>query len=103
MEEALKTYLEDIDEFDHDCVKAICEAVKERNSEPTLEEVIRIYESGYYTFYPNMDLEDVALEIVRDTTDFPRNWEQYLDLTRMASDLQDDGYIETIYGTIYLE
>ena len=102
--EMLQNYLEElVDEFDHDCIKAIWEALKERDSEPNLEEAIYIYENGHYIFYHDMDLEDVALELIRDTTNFPRNWEKYLDLTKMASDLEDDRYIETFYGTIYLE
>lgn len=103
MEQELEKYLEGIDELDHDCVKAICEAVEERYLEPNFKEVVRIYEEGYYIFYPDMDLEDVALEIIRNTINFPRNWEKYLDLPQMARDLEDDRYIETSYGTVCLE
>ena len=102
--EMLQNYLEElVDELDPDCVKAIWEALKERDGEPNLEEAIHIYKNGHYIFYHDMELEDVALEIIRDTTDFPRNWEKYLDLPQMASDLEYDGYIETTYGVIYLE
>jgi hypothetical protein len=101
--EMLQNYLEElVDEFDHPIVYAIWEALEERE-EPTFSEVRDIFEKSRFIFYHDMDLEDVAIEIIRDTTNFPRDWEKYLDLPKMASDLEDDGYIETNYGTIYLE
>ena len=58
---------------------------------------------GYFTFYPNMDLEEVAEEIVNDcyfTKDTPDILTRYFDYAAFARDLGYDGYYETTHGVI---
>lgn len=54
------------------------------------------------TFYHDMDLEDVAREIVEDCYNLPENLERYFDYEAFARDLSFDGYVETDYGTILI-
>ena len=63
-----------------------------------IESAIERYE--YSTFYPEMDLEDVAREIVEDCYDLPENLERYFDYEAFARDLSFDNYSETEYGVI---
>ena len=58
---------------------------------------------GCFTFYPNMDMDDVAAELAdewlnsKDIPDFIRN---YFDYSAFARDLRFDGYTETAHGVI---
>ena len=56
-------------------------------------------------FYRNMDLEDVAYELVQEcyfTKDTPEIFERYFDYKAFARDLSFDGYTEVSNGTILL-
>lgn len=55
------------------------------------------------TFYHDMDLIDVAYDIVEDCYNLPENLERYFDYEAFARDLGFDGYIETDYGTILIQ
>ena len=54
------------------------------------------------TFYPEMDLEDVAHDIIEECYDLPEIAERYFDYKAFARDLGYDGYTETEYGVICL-
>ena len=53
-------------------------------------------------FYPEMDLEDVARDIIEECYDLPEIAERYFDYESFARDLGYDGYTETEYGVICL-
>lgn len=61
---------------------------------------IKHYEDS--TFYPEMDLEDVARNIIEEGYDLPEIAERYFDYDAFARDLGYDGYTETEYGVICL-
>ena len=52
------------------------------------------------TFYHDMDLVDVAYDIVEECYNLPENLERYFDYEAFARDLEIEGYTETYYGTI---
>lgn len=52
------------------------------------------------TFYHDMDLVDVAYDIVEECYNLPENLERYFDYEAFARDLEVEGYTETYYGTI---
>lgn len=52
------------------------------------------------TFYHDMDLIDVAYDIVEECYSLPENLERYFDYEAFARDLEIEGYTETYYGTI---
>lgn len=52
------------------------------------------------TFYHDMDLVDVAYDIVEECYNLPENLERYFDYEAFARDLEIEGYTETNYGTI---
>ena len=54
------------------------------------------------TFYPEMDLEDVARDIIEECYDLPEIAVHYFDYDAFARDLGYDGYTETEYGVICL-
>lgn len=54
------------------------------------------------TFYPEMDLEDVAHDIIEECYDLPEIALRYFDYESFARDLGYDGYTETEYGVICL-
>lgn len=54
------------------------------------------------TFYPEMDLEDVARDIIEECYDLPEIAVRYFDYESFARDLGYDGYTETEYGVICL-
>lgn len=54
------------------------------------------------TFYPEMDLEDVARDIIEECYDLPEIALRYFDYESFARDLRYDGYTETEYGVICL-
>lgn len=54
------------------------------------------------TFYHDMDLIDVAYDIVEECYNLPENIERYFDYEAFARDLGFDGYTETDYGTILI-
>lgn len=65
-----------------------------------LEDALDNYENS--TFYPEMDLEDVARNIIENYYDLPEIAEHYFDYESFARDLGFDGYTETSYGVICL-
>ena len=52
------------------------------------------------TFYHDMDLVDVAYDIIEECYNLPDNLERYFDYEAFARDLEIEGYTETYYGTI---
>lgn len=69
----------------------------------SFEEAMGKQQRGYFTFYANMDLEDVADELVNEcyfTKDTPDIFTRYFDYEEFARDLSFDGYTETSYGVI---
>jgi antirestriction protein len=58
---------------------------------------------GHFTFYRNMELIDVAYELVENcyfTKDTPDIFTRYFDYKAFARDLSFDGYHETEWGVI---
>ena len=55
---------------------------------------------GYFTFYPGLDLEEVAEELINECYDLPEFALRYFDYEAFARDLSFDGYTETKYGVI---
>lgn len=69
----------------------------------SFEEAMDKQQSGYFTFYPNMDLNEVAEELVNEcyfTKDTPDILTRYFDYEAFARDLGFDGYEETSLGVI---
>ena len=90
--------LESLEEWELEEVAAAMEAF----SYSFLEAVDR-QQRGYFTLYRNMDLEEVAEELVTDcyfTRDTPDIFIRYFDYAAFARDLSFDGYTETKYGVI---
>lgn len=65
-----------------------------------LEDALDNYENS--TFYPEMDLEDVARDIIEECYNLPEIAKRYFNYEAFAGDLGFDGYTETSYGVIYL-
>ena len=66
----------------------------------SLEEAMDRQERGCFIFYPGMDMEEVAEELVNDCYDLPDFALRYFDFAAFARDLQFDGYTETEFGVI---
>jgi antirestriction protein len=112
----------DIDLFDvseHDNIQELNERLRELEEleEWELEEVAAAIEAfgysfmeavdrqqrGYFTLYRNMDLTEVAEELVNAcyfTKDTPDIFARYFDYEAFGRDLRFDGYTETKYGVI---
>lgn len=90
--------LEDLDVWDQKEIAAAIEAWGY-----SFDEAKDKHERGCFTFYPHMDLEELAEEIVNDcyfTKDTPDILTRYFDYSAFARDLSFDGYSETSYGVI---
>jgi antirestriction protein len=90
--------LESLDEWELEEVAAAMEAF----SYDFLEAVDR-QQRGYFTLYRNMDLTEVAEELVNEcyfTKDTPDIFTRYFDYEAFGRDLSFDGYTETKYGVI---
>lgn len=90
--------LEELEEWELEEVAAAMEAF----SYDFLEAVDR-QQRGYFTLYRNMDLTEVAEELVNEcyfTKDTPDIFARYFDYEAFARDLSFDGYTETKYGVI---
>lgn len=90
--------LTDLTEWDQKEIAAAMEAWSY-----SFEEAMERQQRGCFTFYANMDLEEVAEEIVNDcyfTKDTPDILTRYFDYEAFARDLSFDGYEETSYGVI---
>lgn len=71
-----------------------------------INEVLNAIENGAYQFYEDMDLTDVATELVNEcyfTKDTPDIFARYFDYEAFGRDLSFDGYYETEWGVIYVE
>lgn len=69
----------------------------------SFEEAMEKQQRGYFTFYANMDLDEVAEELVNEcyfTKDTPDIFTRYFDYEAFARDLRFDGYEETSLGVI---
>lgn len=92
--------LEDLDEYDADKLTAYIEAVG-----GDIADVLESKSFEYSTLYSDMDLQDVAQELVDSGYfgDIPSHLERYIDYDAIARDLSYNGYYETSKGTIYVE
>ena len=89
------TRLSDLESYEQEEVAAAIEAW-----EYSLEEAIDRQERGCFIFYPGMDMEEVAEELVNDCYDLPDFALRYFDFAAFARDLRFDGYEETAFGVI---
>lgn len=64
----------------------------------SLEDALDNYEN--VAFYPEMSLEDLARDIVKEQYNLPEDVEKYFDYEAYARDLSYEGYTETEYGVI---
>lgn len=90
--------LESLEEWELEEVAAAMEAF----SYDFLEAVDR-QQRGCFTLYRNMDLTEVAEELVNEcyfTKDTPDIFTRYFDYEAFGRDLRYDGYTETKYGVI---
>lgn len=67
----------------------------------SLEATIERYEE-HSVFYHDMDMEDVARNLVAETVDLPTWLDDYVDYEKLADNLEYDDYYETEYGVIQL-
>ena len=67
------------------------------------ESALNCLESGDYTFYEDMTMEEVAREHIEDCYDIPSYLGNYIDYKALAYDMRYDGYCETDYGVIYTD
>lgn len=86
--------IENIETYDVAVLNAIYEVLGDFNT--ALERL----ESGDYTFYENMTMEEVAQEHIEECYDIPSYLENYIDYKAFARDMRYDGYYETEYGVI---
>lgn len=89
---------ETLDEYDQKEIAAAIDAFGY-----DFEEAYDKQQRGYFAFYPGMDLEEVAEEIVNEcyfSKDTPDIFTRYFDYEAFARDLGFDGYYETEYGVI---
>lgn len=92
--------LDNLDQWDCEALAAIVEVNGWNNGD-----ALDILESGDFQFYADMDLTDVAEEIVNDcyfSKDTPDIFTRYFDYEAFGRDLSFDGYTETSKGVIYI-
>lgn len=90
--------LEQLQEWDLEEVAAAMEAYGY-----DFEEAVERQQKGYFTLYRNMDLTEVAEELVNEcyfTKGTPDIFTRYFDYEAFGRDLGFDGYTETKYGVI---
>jgi antirestriction protein len=90
--------LESLEEWELEEVAAAMEAFGYE-----FPEAVERQQRGYFTLYRNMDLEEVAEEIINEcyfAKDTPEIFTRYFDYKAFARDLRFDGYTETKYGVI---
>ena len=92
-------YLWNLDDEEKEEMKAIAVAL----GTDDLDELVNIHSNGYFTFYHNMSMEDVAREIIDECYDIPENIKYYIDYERFTKDLKNDGYVEVANGVIRLD
>lgn len=91
--------LDGLDEWEQKEIAAAIEAF-----DYDFEEAMDKQQRGYFAFYPGMDLEEVAEELINEcyfTKDTPDIFTRYFDYAAFARDLGYDGYYETAHGVIY--
>lgn len=91
---------DDLNEYEQEALAAIVEVHTN-----DFEEALKILQEGDFQFYENMDLEDVAYELVEEcyfTKDTPEIFTRYFDYEAFARDLGFDGYKEATNGVIYI-
>ena len=86
--------IENIDPSEVDTFNALYEALGD------FEEALDCLESGGYTFYENMTMEEVAQEYIEGCYEIPSYLENYIDYKAVARDMRYDGYYDTEYGVI---
>ena len=97
----LNDFINELDGLDEWEQKEIAAAIEAFGYD--FEEAMDKQQCGYFTFYANMDLEEVAEELVDDcyfTKDTPDIFRNYFDYKAFARDLGFDGYYETTHGVI---
>lgn len=93
--------LNDLSEYEQTVLAAIMEAITS-----DLDDALEYVQNGDYQFYPDMNLTDVAEELVQEcyfTKDTPDIFTRYFDYEAFGRDLHFDGYYETQYGVIYVD
>ena len=99
--EALNDKLQELEELEEWELEEVAAAIEAFGYE-FLEAVDR-QQRGYFTLYRNMDLTEVAEELVNEcyfTKDTPDIFTRYFDYEAFGRDLRYDGYTETKYGVI---
>lgn len=86
--------IEGLDEYELETVKAYCEVI-DSDLTRAVENLDRC------TFYQNMELIDVAYELVEECYELPEIAQRYFDYEAFARDLGFDGYYEASNGTLY--
>ena len=84
-----------LDEWDQKEIAAAMEAFSY-----TFAEAMDRQQRGYFTFYANMDLSEVAEHLIDECYNLPEFALRYFDYEAFAHDLGFDGYTETSYGVI---
>ena len=92
-------YLWNLEDEEKEEMKAIADAL----GTDDLAEMVCIHRNGYFTFYHNMSMEEVAEEIIEECYDIPENIKYYIDYERFTRDLKNDGYTEVANGVIRLD
>lgn len=89
--------LTDLDECELEALKAYLDAV-----DNDLDAALDCIEGGDYCFYPNMDIEDVAAELVEEGYfgEIPKSIAYYIDYEAIARDLSIDNYYDASNGVI---
>lgn len=92
---------EELESLDETELKEIAAAIEAMGY--SLEEAIDRQQRGYFSFYPEQSMLDVAYYLVDEcyiTKDTPEIFSRYFDYDAFARDLGFDGYYETSYGVI---
>ena len=92
-------YLWNLEEGEKEEMIAIAEAL----GTDDLAEIVNVHRNGYFTFYSNMRMEEVARELIDECYDIPENIKHYIDYELFAQDLSLDGYEEVANGVIRLD
>ena len=90
----------DLDECELEALKAYLEVISDN-----LEDALDCIECGAYSFYADMELEDLAREFVEEGGfgEIPDSIAPYIDYEAIARDLGFDSYYEALNGVIYAE
>ena len=98
---ALNERLQDLEELEEWELEEVAAAMEAFGYE--FLEAVERQQNGYFTLYRNMDLTEVAEELVNEcyfTKDTPDIFTRYFDYEAFGRDLRFDGYTETKYGVI---